>query len=213
MTTWRDVSVLIQPDLAPFPGNPPPAVVPILRRADGAAADVSELHIGTHTGTHVDAPSHLLDGGATADRLALEVLVGEAWVLDTRRGSGHVDALALRVSWPEGRVKRLLLRTRNSDHWGMASAPYPTDYVGVLPDAARLLVDRGVRLVGTDGLSIEPFDTPGRPTHRLLLEAGVVIVEGLDLRDVEPARYTLVCLPLRLLGADGSPARAILGDL
>ena len=213
MTTWRDISVLIRPDLAPFPGNPPPALVPVLRRAEGDATDVSELRIGTHTGTHVDAPSHLLDGGSTADRLALEILVGMAWVLDLRGASGHLDAATLERAWPDGRPERLLLRTRNSEHWGHAAEPYPIDYLGVRPDAAAMLVQRGVRLVGTDALSVEPYDTPGRPTHRLLLDAGVVIVEGLDLRDVEPGQYRLVCLPLRLHGADGSPARAILEAL
>lgn len=213
MSTWRDISVLLGPDSAPFPRNPRLAVLPVLRRANGDPSDVSEVHIGTHTGTHVDAPSHEFDGGATADQLALDVLVGEAWVLDARGAAGHLDAAELASRWPSGEVQRLLIRTRNSDHWNRPSDPYPTDYVALLPDAARLVVERGVRLVGTDGLSIEPFNTPGRPAHRTLLGAGVVIVEGLDLRDVAAARYRFACLPLRLDGTDGSPARAILATI
>jgi arylformamidase len=213
MTAWRDISVLLEPGLAPFPRNSAVALVPVLRRANGDPSDVSELRIGTHTGTHVDAPSHDTDGGATAEETALDALVGEAWVLDARETACHIDAADLERHWPPGTVERVLIRTRNSDHWGRSSEPYPTDFVALRPDAAAFLVERGVRLVGTDGLSIEPYRTPGRPTHRQLVDAGVVIVEGLDLRGIAAGRYLLVCLPLRLRGADGSPARAILGEL
>jgi arylformamidase len=213
VTTWKDISVLVEPDLAPYPRNPAVAILPALRRANGDTSNVSEIRMGTHTGTHVDAPSHDTDGAATADQIALDILVGEAWVVDARGIAGHLDASALERLWPSDRVERLLVRTANSDHWDHPADPYPTDFVGLLPDAAALLVERGVRLVGTDGLSIEPYCTPGRPTHAVLVEAEVVVVEGLDLRGVEAGRYQLICLPLRLRGADGSPARAILGRL
>jgi arylformamidase len=208
----RDISVPIWPGLASFPGNPAPSVTPVMRRDRGDAANVSLLGLGSHAGTHVDAPIHLLGGTSGVDEVPLEALVGEALVVACDPPGAHMDAACLaRLGFPAG-TERLLLQTRNSQHWDDPGAAYPTDYVGLTDDGARWLVAHGIRLVGTDGLSIEPFATPGRPTHRALLGAGVVIVEGLDLRGVPPGTYTLVCLPLRWRDGDGGPARAILMD-
>lgn len=213
MKRLRDVSVPIWPGLAPFPGNAPPSVSPVLRQDRGDASNVSLLELGSHVGTHVDAPAHVIPGAPGVDAVPLDALVGEALVVACDPLGAHIDAGVLAgLAIPPG-TERLLFRTRNSRHWDHPEAPYPTDYVGVTADAAEWLLERGIRLVGTDALSIEPFATPQRPTHRALLGAGVVVVEGLDLRDVPPGRYVLTCLPLRWRDVDGGPARAILTDV
>jgi arylformamidase len=190
-----DISRPIGPDTPVWPGDPPVVVEPVARLEAGDPADVSRLTLGTHTGTHVDPPAHFVPGGATVDALALDVLVGPAVVADVN-AAGPVDRAALEsLSLPEG-TTRLLLKTG-------------ADSGALTADGAQWLVDRGVSLVGADTLSIEP-ETEDYPVHRTLLGAGVVIVEGLDLRAVTPGPYQLVCLPLRIAGGDGAPARAVL---
>jgi len=209
MTRVIDVSLPLSDQLATFPGNPAIALRAVLRRAGGDETNVSELHVGTHSGTHVDAASHLRDGAAGVDVVPLDALVGEAWVVDRGPAADHINAPEMARLIPSG-ARRILLKSRNSSIWRSSPPSYPTDYVGLTADAARLIVEMGLRLVGVDGLSIEPYATPGRPVHRILLDAGIVIVEGLDLGSVAPGRYVLACLPLRVVGGDGGPARAVL---
>jgi arylformamidase len=200
-----DISLPIGPETPVWPGDPPVLVEPVARVEAGDPAGVSRLTLGTHTGTHVDPPAHFLPGAATVDALPLDVLVGPAVVADLT--AGPIDGAALESLGLSGGSVRLLLKTG-----GEAGA--------LTPDGARWLVERGVRLVGADTLSIEPgTDCPGvrgcppeeqYPVHRILLGAGVVIVEGLDLAAVAPGSYQLVCLPLRIVGGDGAPARAVL---
>jgi arylformamidase len=189
-----------------FDGDPEVRIERVTEIARGDLANVSRMELGSHTGTHVDAPLHFIDGAAGADLLPLDALVGPAVVADARGAPGDIDAAAL-AAMELPATERLLLRTRNGDLW--ARDAFTPDYVGVAEDAARELVAMGVRLVGIDYLSIAPSGDPA-PAHRALLEAGVVVVEGLDLREVAPGRYDLICLPLRLEGADGAPARALL---
>jgi arylformamidase len=190
-----DISRPIGPDTPVWPGDPPVVVEPVARLEAGDPAGVSRLALGTHTGTHVDPPAHFIPGGATVDALALDVLVGPAVVADVI-AAGPVDRAALEsLALPDG-TTRLLLKTG-------------ADCGALTADGAQWLVDRGVSLVGADTLSIEP-ETLDYPVHRTLLGAGVVIVEGLDLRTVTPGPYQLVCLPLRIAGGDGAPARAVL---
>ncbi len=199
-----DISRPISADTPVWPGDPPVLVERVARVEAGDPADVSRLQLGTHTGTHVDPPAHFLPGGVTVDELPLDVLVGPAIVADLTAaasiGSGVLDALAV----PAG-TTRVLLKTA-----GGGAGPSDSARHGILTaEGARWLVHHGVRLVGADTLSIEP-DTDTYPVHRTLLEAGVVIVEGLDLAPVAPGAYELVCLPLRIAGGDGAPARAVL---
>lgn len=210
MTRVIDISLGIDPTLLVFPGNPTPQVLPTKRIARGDSSNVSELRLGSHTGTHVDAPAHFLEDGTTVDSLPLEVLIGEAFVADLSGirgpiGTEDLEGLAL----PE-EMTRLLLKTRNSELWRSRPAAFPDNYVSVSPEGAKWMAANGIRLVGIDFLSIEARGAPGRRTHRTLLEAGVVIVEGLDLSAVPPGEYTLICLPLKVTGGDGAPARAVL---
>ena len=187
-----DITRPISATLPVWPGDPPVEVEPVTSLEAGDPAAVSRLALGTHTGTHVDPPAHFLAGGATVDDLPLDVLVGPAIVVDLAGAApGEAELRAL-----VGHHDRVLLKT------GAARGV-------VTADMARRFVDGGLRLVGIDTPSIEP-DTAEYPVHRLLLTAGVVIVEGLDLSAVAPGDYQLVCLPLRIAGGDGAPARAVL---
>lgn len=205
-----DISLPVGPRRLVWPGDPAVVVTPTARIADGAPANVSELRLGSHTGTHVDPPAHFLPGGATVDQLPLEVLMGEAVVADLTGEAGpigpdHLERLGLGPA-----VTRLLAKTDNSRLWRRAEPAFPERYVALSAAGAGWLAGRGIRLVGWDFLSVEELDAAGHPTHRTLLEAGVVIVEGLDLSGVEAGVYQLVCLPLPLEDGDGAPARAVL---
>jgi arylformamidase len=201
-----DISVPNGPGQHVYPGDPPPRVdqVKAIRRGD--VCNVSLLTMGSHTGTHVDAPYHFIDGGARLGEVALDRMVGEAVVVDLR-GRATVDAAAL-ADTPLRPGDILLCRTDNSERW--AAPAFQADFTYLTLDAAGLLVERGVRAVGIDCLSIEEFGSSDFPVHHRLLGAGVFVIEGLDLRGVDPGRYTLVCLPLKFPDLDGAPARAVL---
>ncbi len=204
-----NVSVRLSEHTPTFPGNPPFACSPVKRTARGDSANVTALSLGTHTGTHVDAPRHFFESAPGVDALPLDVLMGRASVIEIpgpRRGieAGDLAGIA------DG-TARVLLKTGNSALW--AEGSFHQDFAYLDESGARLLVDRGVRLVGIDYLSIEQFKRPGAPVHHLLLERGVVIVEGLDLSQVSAGDYRMYCLPLDIAGADGAPARVVLQQL
>jgi arylformamidase len=205
-----DVSLPISESLAVWPGDPEVRITQPFHLDRGDAATITRLDMGAHTGTHVDAPAHFIPGGPGVDALDLDVLVGPALVVHAL----EVDALSAEVldglQIPPG-TERVLFRTRYSDRWARGELEFAEDFVAITEDGARWLVERDVRLVGIDCLSVGPFGTPA-PTHRTLLGAGIVVVEGLDLSDIAPGTYQLVCLPLKITGSDGAPARAILMD-
>lgn len=203
-----DVSVPISPELPVYPGDSGVEITPVARMAQGALADVSRLSLGTHTGTHVDPPGHFILGGAMVDSLPLDVLIGPAWVADTRGHRAITREVLERLDIPQG-VLRVLFLTDNSALWDQRHE-FARDFVYLKGDAAQHLVDRGMQLVGIDYLSVEQFGSDRPVTHLTLLGAGVVIIEGLDLREIRPGRYTLVCLPLKIAGGDGAPARVVL---
>ena len=204
--TLVDVSVTIRAGMPVYPGNPGPVLSPVQRIAEGAEANVGRLDLGLHTGTHVDAPRHFEEGGAGAETLPADALVGPAVVIDATGVRDRIDAPAVERLVPTGAPDRVLFRTRNSEAW--ARSAFEADFVAVDRRGAELLVQRGVRLVGVDGLSV------GDPqAHHALLGAGVVVLEGLDLARVEAGRYELLCLPLKVEGGDGAPARAFLRAL
>lgn len=206
---FHDVTLPLRVGSAVYPGDPPIRIGVHSAIARGDPANVSTLALGSHSGTHVDAPSHFLSGGDTVDRLPLERLVGPAVVLDVSRGAGGIGAeeLAGHDLADRGRV---LLRTGNADL--LRRGEFSPGYRALTLGGARYLLDRGVGLVGVDTLSVEGFGSADFPVHRLLLGEGVVIVEGLDLSTVPAGRYGLICLPLGLVGLDGAPARAVLTE-
>ena len=207
--TIYDISLPLSSDLPVWPGDDKIRLVQTLSMDAGADANVSRIEAGVHSGTHVDAPHHFLNDGRTVETLSLEVLVGPAYVLRIPDDVSLITADSLsRASIPEG-VSRLLLRTRNSRWWQRGDKEFHRDFVAITVDGAAWLVAHDIRLVGVDYLSVAPFDD-GVPTHRILLEAGIVIIEGCDLSRVPQGEYDIYCLPLKLIGAEGAPARTIL---
>ena len=203
-----DVSIPIRDAMTVYRGNPAVRIRPFKTlRKDGV--DVSELCLGSHTGTHIDAPNHFIKGAKGIDRVDLERFIGPAWVADLRRVRGGISAADLtRARIPRG-TRRILLRTSNSRLWHPAR-PFRTDFVYLAADGADWMVERGVQLVGIDYLSIEGFGVPGAPTHHRLLRAGIPILEGLDLFSVRPGRWQMAALPLRIKDGDAGLTRAVL---
>lgn len=204
-----DISVPNGPGQHVYPGDPEPRIDPVRRLANGDVCNLSLLTMGSHTGTHVDAPFHFLADGPKLGEVPMDRMVGECLVADLR-GRTEVDAASLRdVPLRDGDL--LLCLTDNSAKW--AAPSFQTDFTYLTKDAADVCVQRGVKAVGMDYLSIEAFGTSEFVVHQTLLGAGVFVIEGLDLRQVTPGRrYTLVCLPLKFPELDGAPARAILLD-
>jgi arylformamidase len=205
--TIIDITHPTRPGMAVWPGNEPPVFSWTLRiGVDGSVCNVSRVAVGTHTGTHLDAPLHFEPDGLAVDQLDLDILVGPARVVHLPDvdliGLADVQTLDL-----EG-CERVLFRTRNEE---LGTETFAEDYVAIAPDAARYLVELGVRLVGVDYLSVEPFHHDDEwCTHHHFLRNGVIPLEGLNLRDVAPGDYELIALPLRLEGLEGAPVRAIL---
>ncbi len=203
-----DITLTISPKLPTWPGDPGVELERVEKIEAGSNANVSRIDMGVHTGTHVDAPYHFLQEGSTVDQLDLSMLAGRAYVLHLPEVD-LITAAVLDAAQIPPRTRRVLFKTRNSDYWANDDLGFQEDFVGLSEDGAEYLVQRGVKLVGMDYLSIAPYKQ-SRPTHEILLSAGVVIVEGLDLREVSQGRYTIYCLPLKLAHSDGAPARAIL---
>ncbi|HUQ98992.1 MAG TPA: cyclase family protein [Gemmatimonadaceae bacterium] len=202
-----DISVPIRSGGLIYPGNPSIEVELQQAVAKGAGANVSFIRFGSHTGTHADAARHFFDDGQPVDQIPLERLIGRAIVFHFNDEVRSVGAAELKA-FDLGSHTRVLLRTRNSPL--LSEAEFVRDYTFLAPDGAEYLVSKGVELVGIDYLSIEQFHSGHHKTHRTLLAKAVVILEGLDLSRVSAGEYDLICLPLRLEGCDGAPARAVL---
>jgi arylformamidase len=204
---WKDVTAPLHTGMVHWPDNPPVSIERMLDISKGDNANVSAMSMGSHTGTHMDAPVHFLNDGIGLDRMDLDATIGKARVIKID------DKEAIR---PEAirdesldRGDRIIFRTRNSEEeWWSQS--FKEDFVYLSHEAAQLLVERQVRTVGVDYLSVGGYKRDGAETHRALLGAGVWIIEGLSLHGIEPGDYELICLPLLVTGADGAPARALL---
>ncbi|HEU4988813.1 MAG TPA: cyclase family protein [Gemmatimonadaceae bacterium] len=207
MRRLYDISVPVESGGLVYPGNPEIDIALQQAIAKGASANVSRISFGSHTGTHVDAPRHFFDDGAGADTLPLDVLMGPALVIAMAPDLMAVSAEQLKAH-DLTHTTRVLIRTRNSGF--IREREFRRNFTYLAPDGAAYLVDQGVKLVGVDYLSVEQFHSGHHRTHRTLLEHGVVIIEGLDLSEPPPGVYELRCLPLRLTGLDGAPARAVL---
>jgi len=201
-----DVSVPIDGNLPTYPGNVPFSLEPTKRIASGDSSNVSAVHMSVHSGTHVDAPRHFFDEGTGTEALPLEMLIGRARVIEVRPRGGITAEDLGGVDLSED--VRVLIKTPNSRLWG--NPEFHKDYIGIAESGARFLVDHGIKVVGVDYLSVEVFKTPGAPAHHVLLGGGTIVIEGLNLRDVDPGVYEMYCLPLRIVGSDGAPARVVL---
>ncbi len=197
-----DITVPLSDGMVVYEGDPEVHLEQVHSIEEGAVANNSRIDFGVHSGTHIDAPVHFIPGAPAAEDLPLEPLLGPVWVVDATGIDGNLDAEALR-SLDVPRAKRILFKTRNSRLWQLDH--FSHEFVHLTGSGAEKLVERGVRLVGLDYLSIGDPDA-----HRALLGARVIAVEGLDLADVDPGEYELVCLPLKIVGSDGAPARALL---
>lgn len=211
--TLYDISRTISPDTIVWEGDPLPGVQRVQSLDSGDSYNLTRLDISAHTATHVDAPLHFIPGGAAVDSLPLDVLAGPAWVAHIPLYREITAEDLEQAAVPPG-VTRLLLKTGSDPEVRPADAPggFQTRFAGLALDGAAWCIRRGVRLVGIDTISIEGYDSimAGSQVHVALLGAGVVIVENLELSAVTPGAYRLVCLPLKVAGADGAPARAIL---
>src|SRR5437870_9200072 len=207
MTTY-DITAPIRSNMPVYEGDPGVKIEAWSAFGKGDSSNVSFLSFGAHTGTHVDAPAHFIDGARKIDAVSLEVLIGPARVIRVADDVTEIDPEFIR-SCELNDVERVLFHTRNSGFWNEG---FRKDFTHLLPEAAQLLVDQGIKLVGTDYLSIEKFHSGHHKTHLTLLSNNVVIVEGLNLSDVPEGDYELTCLPLKIAdgAGDGAPARAVL---
>jgi arylformamidase len=211
LVSFIDVSLPVSPDLPTWPGAPS---VEFERRLDigrGDAVNDTNMYCNVHTGTHIDAPLHHLPDGVSAADISLDALIGPAVVVDLSDVEVVTPEALEQAALPVG-TQRLLIRTRNSRWWVDGVREFRTDFVALTAEAAQWIVDRGIRLIGVDYLSVQRFHD-GPETHLILFRGGVVIVEGLNLAHVSAGEYELICLPLRLVGVEGAPARAILRQL
>lgn len=204
-----DVSLTIREGMAVWPGENPVVLNRRTKIEEGAHANVSFLSLGAHTGTHVDAPFHFIADGSKVDEMPLEVLIGPAQVVEVPDAVKVINAEVLGGLKIADEPKRILFKTSNSHYWDLGTDEFQTGFVGIDLSASEELVKRGMILVGIDYLSASPYKI-SKPTHDELLGAQMIIIEGLDLRKVQAGFYTLYCLPLKLHGADGAPARVIL---
>jgi arylformamidase len=209
--TYYDLSVPLRDDLPTYPGDPGIEVSSWFSLAKGDPANVSLLHFGAHTATHIDAPAHFIEGAAKVEFLPLEVLIGEAQVVEVPAHLVSIDEAFVEAHCAPA-AKRILFKTRNSAFWDEPYAGFRKDYTYLSTGAAAKLVTRGVQLIGIDYLSIEEFGQKTHQTHLTLLSNNVIIVEGLDLGDVPAGKYELICLPLKVHSGhgDGAPARVVL---
>jgi arylformamidase len=210
--TIHDISLTISPSLPTWPGDPPLELKLIESMDKGAHANVTHLSAAVHLGTHVDAPHHFLNDGRTVENLPLDILTGPCYVTQLPDGIEAITAEVLDRTEITSEMKRVLFGTRNSHLWAKGESKFQTDFVAITEDGAEWLVERGIQLVGVDYLSVAPYGD-SVPTHTVLLKAGVVVVEGLNLSKIVRGFYDLYCLPLKIAGSDGAPARAILVQL
>lgn len=206
---FYDVTVPISESVPIYEGDPKASVLSASSIAGGDSANVSKLCFGAHTGTHVDAPNHFIDGTRRVEDLELEKLIGPCKVVEIDENTAAIMPEHL----PElDGIERILFKTRNSAFWNVPEEGFRKDFTYITPEAAKIIAGSGMKLVGIDYLSVEKFGSTKHPTHVTLLEKEIVILEGLDLREVAAGDYELICLPLKYIGStgDGAPARTVL---
>jgi arylformamidase len=207
--TIYDISLSISPSLPTWPGDPGLRLEQYESIDKGALYNATRMSSSVHLGTHVDAPRHFLKEGSTVEQLPLEILTGPCYVTQLPDGIEAITSEVLDRTEITSDMKRVLFGTSNSHYWAKGESKFQTDFVAITEDGAEWLVEHGIQLVGVDYLSVAPY-SESIPTHTVLLKAGVVIVEGLNLANIMRGFYDLYCLPLKIVGSDGAPARAIL---
>ena len=207
----HDVSILISEDMPIWPNDPGISMDLTRSIARGDNANVTRLNMGVHTGTHIDAPFHFEPNEATIDQLSLDVLIGPCRIFEIPETSQAIGPSDLEKLDFDNHI-RVLFKTRNSKLWKKGERVFKKDFVHMHLEGAKFLIDQSIKLVGIDYLSIENYGSLDHATHHLLLRNNVVILEGLDLSGVSPGDYELIALPLKLKGADGSPARVVLRE-
>jgi arylformamidase len=208
----HDVSVLISEDLPVWPGDPGISMTFASSLDQGNDANVTRLEMGVHTGTHIDAPFHFEANGKSIEQLPIDTLIGSCRVFELPEITGGIGVKDIEKLNIKGEA-RILFKTRNSIWWKTDERKFQKDFVYITEEGAEFLVSHGVKLVGIDYLSVEKFGSVDYATHHLFLRNQVVIIEGLNLSDIRSGEYELIALPLRIKGADGSPARVILREL
>ncbi|MGB3534796.1 MAG: cyclase family protein [Microcoleaceae cyanobacterium] len=208
MSSIIDISVGLQSQMPIWPGSRGFRLEQTMSLEAGEEANVSQLDTDVHVGTHVDAPWHFVTGGKTIEQLSLDVLMGEAVVAELPDVSAVTAKDLEALDLPQG-TQRLLLHTRNSKLWENHVVEFQKDFVALTADAAQWVADRGIRLIGVDYLSVQRYGD-STLTHEILLGAETIVIEGLNLSGVQAGKYHLTCLPLKLVGAEGAPARAVL---
>ncbi len=210
---WIDVTATLDPATTPvYEGNAPLVFEFQLDMRKGDALSLSKLSLGAHSGTHIDAPQHFIRDGVSIDKVPLDALIGRARVIEIPDSVQSIDAAELnRHKWRD--AERVIFRTRSAMHGWMSSPTFHHDFAFVAPDAAQLMADAGIKLVGVDYISAEKFGAPAPLTHRILLGKGIPIVEGLSLESVVPGDYDLIVLPMKVGGHEGAPARAVMRKL
>ena len=207
----HDVSILISEDIPIWPNDPGISMDLTRSIARGDNVNVTRLNMGVHTGTHIDAPFHFEPNKATIDQLSLDILIGPCRVFEIPEISQAIGPSDLEKLDFDNHI-RVLFKTRNSKLWKNGERVFKKDFVHMHLEGAKFLIDQSIKLVGIDYLSIENYGSLDHATHHLLLRNNVVILEGLDLSSVSPGDYELIALPLKLKGADGSPARVVLRE-
>jgi len=208
MTNIFDITLDITPQLPTWPGDQKIDIKLIKAIKDGEHCNVTQISMTTHCGTHIDAPYHFIERGISIDKIPIKTLIGRVYVVHFPQAQIITADMLKKVMIPP-RTRRILFKTMNSELWEKGDNSFYKDFVALQPDAAEYLVEKNISLVGVDYLSVAPYADQD-PTHLILLKAGVVIVEGLNLAKVKGGRYVLYCLPLKIKGADGAPARAFL---
>ena len=204
-----DITVPLSPQTPFWSGEERVVIDPIERIADGEAYNVSRITMGAHAGTHMDAPFHISDNGGTIDQIPLQQLIGKTQVVHIDEEVERITAEVVQACPVEAGISALIFKTRNSGFWRQEPLRFREDYTALDSGAAGWIVSKGIGLVGIDWFSISVMEDLFEP-HKILLDAGIAIVENLDLNEVPPGIYTLFCLPLKLVGTDGAPVRAIL---
>ncbi len=204
-----DISIELSPEMVRWEGDPPMIVRQVLQLAKGDPYNLSEMKLSLHQGTHLDAPRHFLADGSLVEDFPLDLLIGEAQVVQIPCEVNSIGRDVLEKVGIRAGIRRVLFKTHNSQYWKDDPHTFHADFVSLSLDGAEYLIEQGIELVGIDYLSISPADD-FRPVHARLMEKHIAIIETLDLSEVEPGTYTLICLPMKIQGVEGAPVRAVL---